>query len=76
MSKEQKYKCNSCIQWKPIRLMVKNSKIGINPTQCKNCKNNKAKSKDIIQYRKGLYYNSKGLIVRADPYGVGIKKNR
>ena len=74
MSKEQKYKCNSCEQFKLARLMVKNSKIGVNPTQCKHCKNNKAKSKDIIQYRKGLYYNSKGLIVRADPYGVGIKR--
>ena len=54
--------------------MTKNSKIGVSPTLCKHCKNTRATSKDIIQYRKGLYYNSKGLIVRADPYGVGIKR--
>ena len=56
--------------------MVKPTKIGCNPTQCKNCKKTKARSKEIIQYKKGLYYNSKGLIVRADPYGVSLKRNR
>ena len=64
MNSKQKYKCNSCEQYKLMRLMVKPTKIGCNPTQCKNCKNTKARSKEIIQYKKGLYYNSKGLIVR------------
>ena len=76
MSKEQKYKCNSCEQFKVTRLMVKSSKLGCNPTQCKHCKNSKATSKEIITYRNGLYFNSKGNVVRGDFYGVGIRKNR
>ena len=76
MSKEQKYKCLICGQFKVKRLMVKNSKIGINPTRCKHCKNSKALSKELITYRNGLYFNSNNMVVRGDFYGVGIRKNR
>ena len=76
MSKEQKYKCLSCEQFKVQRLMVKNSKIGVNPTQCKYCKNSKALSKESITYRSGLYFNSKNMVVRGDFYGIGVRKNR
>ena len=56
--------------------MVKSGKVGVKPSLCKNCKLQKEKSKEVITYKNGLYLNSKKMVVKVDPYGIGLRKHR
>tara|TARA_R110002073_G_scaffold33547_5_gene100693 strand:+ start:1002 stop:1235 length:234 start_codon:yes stop_codon:yes gene_type:complete len=65
---EPKYKCNKCHQKKFAHLMMPPEEEGGEFITCRNCIKTRGIKK--LEYKNGLYYNTKGFIVKADPYGI------